>query len=463
MKQFSLAGYQNGHIHMIGIGGISMSALAEWLMSKGMILTGSDMKESEALDRLQSLGATVYAPHDAEKLNRPDLVVYTAAISESNPELVKAKGLGIPCIERSILLGAIMGAHQQSAAISGTHGKTTTTSMVASVLLDAGMNPTVHVGGLLDRIGGNLRIGSTDLFITEACEYKDSFLDFFPTHAIVLNVEADHLDWFKDLAHVERSFLSFLSNVPDSGQIVLNMDDAGCRDIAGRLGRNYTKVSLNDARADVHAAYLTLIDGCAAMTVVIEGHPWSEVRLAVPGIHNASNALCAAALCYRLGVTGDDFAKGIAAFHGTHRRFERKGTVNGALVVDDYAHHPTEIRATLKAARAYNKERIICVFQPHTYTRTHELFGDFSQAFADCDEVIVTDIYAAREPDTGLVHAAQLADGINAVSGNAIYVADFLGIASALQKTAQEGDLIITMGAGDVYKIADMLIQSNPK
>lgn len=454
--------FESGNItvHMVGIGGISMSGLSEILMHKGISITGSDIHETEITDRLKSMGAVIYPSHDALNITNQDLVVHTAAVSIDNPELVEARRKGIPIIDRAELLGAIMDQFQQSIAVSGTHGKTTTTSMISSIMIEAGLDPTIQVGGLLDRIGGNTRIGNSLWFIAEACEYKDSFLKFKPTLAVVLNIEADHLDYFDGLDDIRSSFESFLSNVKNPGSIVLNIDDPQTRLISKTLTRPFIGYGINSADSDWTCGDMAVENGYASFTVNYKMSPWGGIKLAVPGMHNVSNSLAAIAACHELGVPQTAIIKGLETFKGTHRRLEDKGIIKGVRVMDDYAHHPTEIQASLSAARAMTGGHMICVFQPHTYTRTYELLDDFSRAFGLADTVVVTDIYAAREPDTGLIHSRSLAEGINRNTGNAIYISGFQDISRFLEENAHSGDMVITMGAGDIYKVGLQFLSS---
>lgn len=448
----------NMKVHMVGIGGISMSGLAEILMHKGVKISGSDLVETEITKRLKSMGATIYYSHSANNIDNQDLVVYTAAVSTDNPEIVEAKNSNIPTIERSELLGAIMDQFQNSIAVSGTHGKTTTTSMISSVVLEAGLDPTIHVGGLLDLIGGNTRIGNSDFFIAEACEYKNSFLQFRPSLAIVLNIDADHLDFFKDVDNIRKSFESFLSNVRNPGIIVLNIDDPQTKTLSKVLTRPVITYGINSSDADWSCENITFKQGYANAKIIHKKSLWANITLAVPGLHNVSNVLAAIAACHSLGISKSAIITGLEKFKGTHRRLEDKGIVYGVRVMDDYAHHPTEIQASLSAARALATNRLFCVFQPHTYTRTFELLDDFSRSFAQADTVIVADIYAARENDTGIISSRVLNDRINLNTSNSVYIAKFEDIVEFLHDNAVSGDLVITMGAGNVYRIGEMFL-----
>ncbi|NLM76449.1 MAG: UDP-N-acetylmuramate--L-alanine ligase [Clostridiaceae bacterium] len=448
-------------IHMIGIGGISMSGLAEILMHKNVRITGSDIIESEITERLRKKGAVIYNSHNSSNITNQDLVVYTAAVPQDNPEIAEAKKRGIPVIERADLLGAIMDQFSNSMAISGTHGKTTTTSMISAITIEAGLDPTIHIGGMLDLIGGNTRIGSSSYFITEACEYKNSFLKFRPCLAVVLNIDLDHLDFFRDIDHIRSSFKAFLGNVKTPGIIVLNFDDPQTKELAKTLTRPFISYGINAPDADWTVENLSFEEGFSHFTVLFKENHWGNISLNAPGVHNVSNALAAIAACHAMGISKDSIIRGLELYKGPHRRLEDKGTINGIRVMDDYAHHPAEIKATLNAAKALTGGRLICVFQPHTYTRTYELLDDFSRAFDLCDQVIVTDIYAAREKDNGLVHSRQLTEKINLNTNNAIYISGFDDIAEYILDNARSGDLILTMGAGNINKLGELLLASN--
>ncbi|NLL07094.1 MAG: UDP-N-acetylmuramate--L-alanine ligase [Clostridiaceae bacterium] len=448
------------NVHFVGIGGISMSGLAEILKDFGYNISGSDMKPSKTTERLQNTGIKIYIGHDAQNLKNCDLVVYTAAVNDTNPELVRARELGITTIERAVLLGQIMRKYPFSFAISGTHGKTTTTSMVSMIMLEANLDPTIHIGGELDAIGGNTRIGGNKYFITEACEYVESFLKFHPYLAVVLNIDADHLDYFKDIDHIKEAFLKFMNLVPKDGYIIACVDDTNISSLLSKISCNIVTYGINSKNAYWKAQNLKFdASGCASYDLIKNGEKVTVIRLSVPGIHNVSNSLAAVAACYTLGCKIDDIARGLEAFTGTHRRFEVKGIVDNIKVVDDYAHHPSEIKATLKAAKSTNHSKIWCIFQPHTYTRTKLLLDEFSEAFYDADEVIISDIYSAREFDTGEIHSKILTEKINIHSNNAIYKSDFNDIVKYLRDNASPGDLVLTMGAGDIYKIGEMFLK----
>ena len=447
-------------VFFIGIGGISMSALAQILKNDGYMVSGSDFKESETVSELIASGIPVKVGHRAENVEGAGLVVYTAAIKSDNPEIIRAKELCIPTIERAVLLGAMMKNYKYPVAVSGTHGKTTATSMLSHVLCISNLDPTILVGGVLPLIGGNMRDGGKEYFVTEACEYCGSFLKFFPLYSIILNIEEDHLDFFKDIDDIIDCFSRFVKKTPKDGAVVANYDDDAVISAVSAAPCRVVSYSLSNSDCDYTVENLKFDEnGFSEFDVLHLKKPFISVKLSVPGLHNVSNALAVIAAANLLGISGDEIKRGLLSYKGTNRRFEYKGTINGAKVYDDYAHHPTEIKATLKAAKSTQAKRIRCVFQPHTYTRSLALKDDFARAFLQCDELIITDIFAAREPDTGLIHSKDLVDAVNNVSKNAKYIKDFSDIENYFEQTSVEGDIIFTMGAGDVYKIGEKLVR----
>ena len=449
------------YVHFIGIGGISMSGLAEILMNEGFRVSGSDMKSSELTDNLEKKGAVISIGQKAENISDPDLVVYTAAIHPDNPEYAEAVRKGIPMLSRAELLGEIMANYGEAVNVSGTHGKTTTTSMITDIMLEAGKEPTVTVGGMLDAIGGNIKIGKRDLFIAEACEYTNSFLSFHPTIAVILNVEADHLDFFKDIDDIRSSFKRFALTLPqdDRGYLIINGDirDVSYFTDAVKCG------CLTFGKApgcDLTAADIEFDDkACASYSLIVKGENKGRVVLSVPGEHNVYNSLAAIGVGLRLGIGLDTIIRALKGYTGTKRRFELKGNVRGFDVIDDYAHHPQEIEATLKAAAMYPHKKLFVVFQPHTYTRTKALLNEFADALCGADEVILADIYAAREKNTIGISSGDLADLIAEKGGRSIYIPDFESIKEYIYDNVKEGDLLITMGAGNVVDIADQLVK----
>lgn len=446
-------------IHFIGIGGISMSGLAEILLSQGYKISGSDMKPSDITQKLESLGVKIFSGHDKANIEGADLVVYTAAVKESNPELAAARRSGVTCIDRATLLGLIMKRYNRGITVSGTHGKTTTTSMISMIMLEAGKDPTIHIGGQLAAINGTTKTGGKEFFIAEACEYCDSFLKFFPYMAVILNIEYDHADYFKDIDHVRSSFLKYMKLVPEDGYVVVNADDESILKMLEQLKCREITFSLKSPDADWAATNIKYDShGCASYTLVNKGRELGEIKLSIPGIHNVSNSLAAAAACHTLGCSFEDIKAALGLFTGTHRRFEPKGEAGGIKVIDDYAHHPTEVRSTLKAASEGDYGKVWCVFQPHTYSRTKALLEEFAVAFADADSIILADIYAAREQDPGDINSAMLAEKVKGKGKHALYIKGFDAIVEHLKENAKTGDIIITMGAGDIYKVGEMFL-----
>ena len=442
--------------HLIGVGGVSMSPLAEVLAGAGMEITGSDMAHSDKTAHLESLGVKVYFGHDANNIE-PDtkFIVRTAAVHDDNPEIIRAHEMGIPVFERAEAWGAIMTYYKNALCISGTHGKTTTTSMCTHILMAAEKDPTVMIGGTLPILQAGHRIGNGDTIVMESCEYYDSFLNFFPTVAVILNIEADHLDYFKEgLPAIERSFHKFAASVPEDGAIVANYEDKNTMDTIQGIDRKIITFGL-DPMADVYAENISFSGAKSMFDLYAFGEKVTDITLHVPGMHNIRNALAAAASALQLGISPTAIKYGLAGFNGAGRRFEYKGKCNGAEVYDDYAHHPGELQATLDAVQAMDYKRTIVVFQPHTYTRTAALFDDFVTQLKRPDITYLAEIYAAREKNTLGISSKDMAKEIN----GAKYFATFDEIVADLKKFAQPGDIILTIGAGDVFKIGERLVE----
>lgn len=450
------------HIHFVGIGGISMSGLAEILNYEGFNISGSDIKESEIIKSLREQGIHVTIGQKAENIeNDTDIVVFTAAVKHDNPEILAAEQKGIPVIERATLLGAIMEKYKNSIAVSGTHGKTTTTSMVSEITMAAKLDPTITVGGILKSINGNIRLGSSEYFVAEACEYFDSFLHFKPYVGIILTIDADHLDYFKNIENIRSSFHKFAENISQRGTLVINTSIPDYKDIFSEIKSNVLTYGSHDPTADITAENISVSSkGTYSFDIIMHGNTECHISLSVPGKHNIDNALAAFAAAKVFKVDNKYIIEGLESYTGTDRRFQYKGTFCGVTVIDDYAHHPTEIKATLAAAKNIEKNRLVCIFQPHTYSRTYNLINDFSTAFADADKIIVADIYAAREKDIGLINSAQLVEHIRQTGKDAVYVGDFEAIKDYVRHNCQSGDLLITMGAGDVYLIGESLVEA---
>jgi len=448
-------------IHCIGIGGIGLSAIAEILLSRGYEVSGSDMKESAETVRLASKGARVFIGHRAENVEQADLLVFSAAVGQDNPEMKRAEERGIPILSRAQMLGLLMQEYENSIAVSGTHGKTTTTSMVSLILERAKLEPTILVGGNLTEIGGNVKVGHSRYFITEACEYMDSFLSLKPKIEIILNIDSDHLDYFKDIDHIVSSFDKFAHLVPGSGTIIAYDANPFVNQVIRDLD-NVVTFGLSE-NCDYYAANIKFNeDGMPSFDVCHDGKLLSRVQLAVPGEHNILNALAAFTCACVLGVEPALTKKTLEAYHGTQRRFDLVGTTaRGVKIVDDYAHHPTEIKATLSASENVPHNKLWCIFQPHTYTRTIALFDEFADAFEKADHLILAEIYAAREKNIYKISSAQLAEKIKEThpDKDVLFMEDFAAIADYVDSQAQRGDMVITMGAGDIYKVGEMLLE----
>lgn len=447
-------------VHFIGIGGISMSGLAEILHERGFKISGSDMKASPLTEHLQSLGISVALPQSRENIAQGiELCVYTAAISEENPELLEAKRQNVPMMTRAELLGRIMKNYKEAINVSGTHGKTTTTSMIGEILMEAQMDPTITVGGMMKDIGGNLRVGKSDVFLAEACEYTNSFLSFFPTIEVVLNIEEDHLDFFKDINDIRSSFRKFIEKLPENGILIFNKDIPHEEYFLQNLpGRKIITFGHNDA--DYTANFISY-DHYARPTYTLfeKGEDRGKVTLGVTGEHNIYNSLSAIAVARAIGIPFDTIKKGLLEFSGTDRRFQLKGKVNGFTIIDDYAHHPQEIAATIATAKKYPHKKLWVAFQPHTYSRTLALMDDFAGALSQADEIILADIYAAREQNTVGVSSDDLRKLMLSQNTNVYYIPDFPSIEEFILSHLEEGDLLITMGAGNIVDVGEDLLK----
>ena len=436
------------HVHLVGIGGVSMRPLGLVLKGMGLHVSGSDMNSSVSTDELIAQGIQVAIGHRQENVQGADCVIRTAAVHNDNPEIAGARAAGIPVFERAQAWGVIMKAYENAICISGTHGKTTTTSMMAHILMEAALDPTVMIGGYLPLLRAGHRVGKGNTILLESCEYCDSFLNFFPSLAVVLNIEADHLDYFKDLADVKKSFRKF-AELSTNG-IVANGDDANTVDTL--CGLDYVSFGFG-ANNTVRAVDPS--EDWRSFDVVCDGQRYCHVELSVYGRHNALNALAAAATSWKMGIDADAVVRGLAGFRGAGRRMEFKGTYNGADVYDDYAHHPGELSATVDAVRAMGYKRIIFAFQPHTYTRTHALFNEFVEQLCKPDLLILAEIYAARERNTVGISSRDLVEKIP----GSIYCATLPEVTQRLKELAQPGDVILTVGAGDIYRAGEALVK----
>ena len=432
MKDIDLSKIKKAHF--AGIGGIGVSAIARMMLAEGKIVSGSDISDSMIIDELRKLGAKIFLGHNADNVaDDVDLIVYTPAVTADNPELKKAAEMGMPMLSYPEMLGLIS-KNKYTIAISGAHGKTTTTAMIAKILIDAGLDPTVIVGSLLKDQGSNFVAGKSEYFVVEACEYKKSFLNLNPKIIVITNIDNDHLDYYGNLENIKKAFGEFAAKLPKEGYLVCDPNDENLKDIIKEAKFkiiDYTKVNNN-------------------------------FNLKIPGEHNIKNAQAAIVAAEILGVYSKKAENSLESFEGAWRRFEFKGeTKNGVLVYDDYGHHPTEIKATLKGARElYPKNKIITVFQPHLYSRTKFLFGDFGKSFGDADEIILADIYAAREPKDESINSRMLAEEITKNGGKTRYMESFDKIAGFLAENARKGDIVITMGAGDIFKVGEDLLNN---
>jgi UDP-N-acetylmuramate--alanine ligase len=448
-------------IHFVGIGGIGMSGIAEILLDQGFNVSGSDKSLSEVTDRLKKLGATIFEGHKPEHVAPDvDVLVYSSAVSQDNPEIVEAQRRKIPVIRRAEMLAEVMRL-KYGIGIAGTHGKTTTTSMISLVLMEGGLDPTVIVGGKLSGLGGtNARLGHGEFIVVEADEFDRSFLSLTPTIAVLTTLETDHLDCYRDLEDIKGAFIQFASRVPFYGFVVLCLDEPALLDILPQLNKKKIITYGLNPQADVQAYDLHHQEGTSTFTVARAERELGSVKLQVPGKHNVQNALAAIAVGLELGVPFEQIKTGIEKFTGVYRRWEKKGEVGGITVYDDYAHHPTECRATLAGAKAGWRRRVVCVFQPHLYTRTRDFYEEFAKSFLLSDVLVVTDVYPAREEPiqgvTGelIVHAAKQFG-----HKDAHYVPDKKQIPSFLKSVAKQGDIIITMGAGDIWKYGEEFVR----
>ena len=447
-------------VHMVGIGGVSMSGIAEILINFGFSVTGSNNVETETTKKLERAGIKVSIGHNAENITDQDVVVYSAAIKQDNPELVTAKSKNIPIIERADFLGELTRCYKDTITISGTHGKSTTTSMVSLCFLEALKDPSIQVGADIKQLDGNYKVGNSEYFIIEACEYVESFLKFSPKSEIILNIDNDHLDYFKNFENIKNAFVKYVKLLPDDGLLVVNGDDKNALDLTQYTKATSITYGISNKNTDFFAVNIVFDNnGFPEFDVYAKGEFYGRIKLNVPGMHNVLNALACIALCDYYGIKLDSIQKALISFTGADRRFEFKGTVNGANIYDDYGHHPTEIVATAKALmnKKYNKSWV--VFQPHTYSRTKNLMDDFAKALLNFDNIIILDIYAAREKNTYGITSKDLADKICSLGKDALYIPDFNDCVKYLKENLQENDIVITQGAGTVTEIGPMLLK----
>lgn len=455
----NLKKYKN--IHMIGIGGVSMSGIAAILKNWGFHVSGSDWSHSETTDKLNSMGISVTIGHNLEDVRNSDVVVYSAAIKQDDPEMLEAKKCNIPTIERADFLGEITRCYKDTICISGTHGKTTTTSMISLCFLEAFKDPSIQVGAFLKPINGNYLVGNSEHFIIEACEYVESFLKFSPKAEIILNIDNDHLDYFKTFDNIKKAFIKYVKLLPEDGFLIINADDSNCLDLQEYTKSKVTTYGIDNKNADFYADNINFdIDGFAEFDVYHNKEFFGTFKLSIPGKHNVLNALACIALCSNYGIDSKSIKSALLKFTGAHRRFEFKGKIeNKASVYDDYGHHPTEILATAKSLmnKKYNKSWV--VFQPHTYSRTKNLLDDFANALLNFDNIIVLDIYAAREKNTYGITSKDLVDKILSLGKDAKYIPDFNKCVAYIKDNVKENDIVMTLGAGTVTEIGPMLIK----
>ncbi len=446
-------------IHFIGIGGVSMSGIAETLKNLDVHVTGSDWSKSEITDRLISNGIDVTIGSDLEKIKNADLVVYTAAIAKDDVELVEAKRLGKKTCERAVFLGKLTEAFENTIGVSGTHGKTTTTSLVSLCFIKAGFDPNVQVGAILKQLNGNYRIGNSDYLILEACEYVESFLHFHPKAEIVLNIDNDHLDYFKNLDNIKNAFIKYVKLLPDDGLLIFNSDDKNSIDLDKYTNAKVLTYGIDNTSANFIAKNITFDkDGYPSFDLYTDGKFFDKFTLSISGKHNVLNALACIALCTNYGIPVNAIKEAFLDFTGANRRLEYKGRFNDALIFDDYAHHPTEIKATAAALNKKVFNEAWVVFQPHTYSRLNNLLDDFAESLLDFDHIVLTDVYAARETNTFNISSKDLLDKLNKLGKPAQYIQDFEDIVKFLKNSVQPNDIILTLGAGTVTNIGPMLL-----
>lgn len=449
-------------IHMVGIGGTSMSGIAYILQKWGFYISGSDANSSHITDQLIDSGIPVFIGHNPDAVNNADMVVYSAAVPHDDVELERARQLGIPTVERKSILGDITKSFRNTICISGTHGKTTTTSMVSMCFLEAKMDPSIQVGAEFDAIGGNNRVGESDYFILEACEYSESFLSFFPKAEIILNIDNDHLDYYKDIDHIKDAFVKYIRLLPDDGILVYNVDDPNCAHLSKYTKAKSLTFGINTANANYTAKNITFDkNGFASFDVYHNNVFYKSFKLSVAGKHNVYNALSCIALCDEFGLANYDIKSALQKFKGASRRLEYLGDINGAKVFDDYGHHPTEINAVANALKKKSFNHSWVVFQPHTYSRTKNLMEDFAKSLTNFDNIIVTDIYAAREKNTYGVTAKDIVDKIEELGRRAYYISDFNDIVEFLKRNVQPDDIILSQGAGTISQVGHMLVANN--
>lgn len=449
------------HIHLIGIGGVSMSAIAETLNNWNYLVTGSDLSQSIITDNLNKHGIKTVIGHDVETAKKADLIIYSAAISDSDPEIIAAKENNIPLIDRGSFVGYLTKLYKEAICIAGTHGKTTTTSMLSICFINGNMDPTIEVGAILDQIGGNYRIGNSEYFILESCEYKGNFLKFVPNTAIILNMDNDHLDYYKTFDNIVKTFNSFAKNVEENGLLVTNADDPNCYNLKNVVSSKFISYGIENEEADFVAKNITYNNnGFASFDVYKNGNLYTSINLSVAGRHNVLNALACIAVCDYYGINKEIVSSSLKSFTGAERRLEYKGSLpNNVSIFDDYAHHPTEIKAIANAIKNKKFNKSWVIFQPHTYSRTKLLLDDFADALSNFDNIVLLDIYAAREKDPLDISSKDLEAKLTLKNKNVKYIPNFDEATAFIKESVNRDDIIITLGAGTVTKLGPMLLE----
>lgn len=472
MKKISIDGFKDvKKVHLIGVGGVSMSAIAQMLHLNGYEVTGSDNTPSEQTEILQNAGIPIQIGHDTKMIDGADVVIYSAAIPEDDPERVEAKKLNIPSMERGKFIGMLTKHYSDSISISGTHGKTTTTSLITDIFLEAQLDPTVQVGAYLKEIRGNYRIGKSDYFILESCEYKDSFLYFYPKTEIILNIDADHLDYFKNIDNVVKSFKKFTDNITNDGMLIINSMDVHTKDVIEHVekynkenDRNIKIYTFGIDEGDFIATDIRYTDGKPTFIIKDTIHnEEQEIELNVSGSHNVLNSTAAYAASRLNGIDKETIAAGMKRYYGAHRRFEYKGSVNGAKIYDDYAHHPTEVKALSETVKNQNYNKSYAIFEPHTFSRTKAFYKNFAESLSNFDNIVVTKIYPAREKPDPTISGEDIVKVLKEKGKNAIYLETFRDIKKYIYENVKENDLVITIGAGDVTNLGNVLSETKNK
>ena len=451
------------HIHLIGIGGISMSAIAETLKNWNFTVTGSDLTQSKITDNLNKHGIKTTIGHDLENPKKADLIIYSAAISESDPEIIIAKENNIPLIGRGQFVGYLTKIYKEAICISGTHGKTTTTSMISICFINGQKDPSIEVGALLDNIGGNYRVGNSEYFILESCEYKGNFLKFYPNTEVILNIDNDHLDYYKTFDNIIKTFQDFALLLPEEGLLVTNADDENCYALKNIVKSKFISYGIENEDADFVAKNISFDEnGFSQFDIYKNKEFYTTIKLSIAGKHNILNALACTAVCDYHGISSEVIVESLKSFKGAERRLEFKGNLPGNIsIFDDYAHHPTEIEATANAIKNKQYNQSWVIFQPHTYSRTKYLLNDFANAISNFDNIIILDIYAAREQNTFGISSKDLVDKLNENGKKATYMPDFNDVVAYIKNNTQKDDIVITLGAGTVTNIGPMLLEEN--